>query len=315
MGHPLRLLIVDDQPSDAELTAHRVARCGYSCTWRRVETEGSFRAGLRDFAPDLIISDFSLPQYDGLSALNLAVQEAPNIPFIFVSGTIGTERAMDALSRGAADYLCKSDLTRLAAVIARVLTSRATTIRAVPTDRIARVTEALEALSGIRAGAALALHTRPVLLEDACVIIQGTELYDYSFITLVNPYSHVAHTVAWLGAGADRGRNAHFRVAAGPNDDTSVVGCVLRTHETVLCLNIDQYKGAVCEAERGAAKHASPFVSLPLAGGTLPVGTLTVGATPGVSLSEQELVILERIAREISLALQSLPDEVARHHR
>src|ERR1700736_1092880 len=121
MERPLRLLIVDDQHPDAELSALQIARGGYPCTWRRVETEADFSTELREFAPDLILSDFTLPQYNGLSALELAVNEAPGVPFIFVSGTIGEKRAAEALARGAADYVSKNDLTRLVPAVKRVM--------------------------------------------------------------------------------------------------------------------------------------------------------------------------------------------------
>ena len=144
MEHPLRLLIVDDQQPDAELSARQIARGGYPCTWRRVETEAEFRAELRRFAPDLILSDFTLPQYDGLSALELALSEAPGVPFIFVSGTLGEKRAAEALTRGAADYVAKSDLTRLVPALTRVLSESG----ALPThegsiERIRRLAGAL----------------------------------------------------------------------------------------------------------------------------------------------------------------------------
>jgi diguanylate cyclase (GGDEF)-like protein len=121
MEQALRLLIIDDRQPDAELSASQIARGGYSCTWRRVETEEEFRTELREFAPDLILSDFTLPQYNGLAALELAVAEAPDVPFIFVSGTIGETRATEALNRGASDYVAKSDLTRLVPAVARAL--------------------------------------------------------------------------------------------------------------------------------------------------------------------------------------------------
>src|SRR5215469_4316637 len=105
---PLRLLIVDDHVPDAELTARQIARGGFPCTWRRVETEHDFRTQLHEFRPQLIISDFTLPGYDGLSALALASTETPRVPFIFVSGTIGEKRALEALNRGASDYVCKN---------------------------------------------------------------------------------------------------------------------------------------------------------------------------------------------------------------
>ena len=144
MEHPLRLLIVDDQQPDAELSARQIARGGYPCTWRRVETEAEFRAELRGFAPDLILSDFTLPQYDGLSALELALSEAPGVPFIFVSGTIGEKRAAEALTRGAADYVSKSDLTRLVPALTRVLSeSGALPTHEGSTERIRRLAGAL----------------------------------------------------------------------------------------------------------------------------------------------------------------------------
>jgi|SRR5579863_7665560 len=123
MERPLRLLIVDDQANDAELSAMQIARGGFPCTWRRVETESDFRRALRSFGPDLILSDFTLPQYDGLSALDLAHAEAPRTPFIFVSGSIGESRAMAALSSGATDYVPKGDLARLVPAVARALHS------------------------------------------------------------------------------------------------------------------------------------------------------------------------------------------------
>jgi diguanylate cyclase (GGDEF)-like protein len=122
MERPLRLLIVDDQQPDAELSAQQIARGGYPCTWRRVENGSDFSTELREFAPDLILSDFTLPQYDGLSALELALNQAPGVPFIFVSGTIGEKRAAEALARGAADYVSKNDLTRLVPAVKRVMT-------------------------------------------------------------------------------------------------------------------------------------------------------------------------------------------------
>ena len=151
MEHPLRLLIVDDQQPDAELSARQIARGGYPCTWRRVETEAEFRAELRGFAPDLILSDFTLPQYDGLSALELAVSEAPGVPFIFVSGTIGEKRAAEALTRGAADYVSKSDLTRLVPALTRVLReSRAlATLQTLPDKSVAPHFSTLDPLTGL----------------------------------------------------------------------------------------------------------------------------------------------------------------------
>jgi len=306
MDHPLRLLIVDDQQPDAELSANQLARGGYPCTWRRVETEAEFRSELRRFAPDLILSDFTLPRYDGLSALELAVSEAPSIPFIFVSGTLGEKRATEALSRGAADYVSKDDLAGLVPAVTRALShSSAPPSQEAPTERIRRLTGALQMLSSMRA-AALALHTRTALVEEVCRIVDATKQYDYSFVALINPHTHVAHAVAWAGTGSERGQAARFEAAATEQEDSSVVGRVLRTSETVVCLQTEQYSGALSKDERAAAPPESGFVSLPLQIGHDTVGALTVGTSRGSHLSEPELLLLEELASQLSAALQAL---------
>jgi len=98
-----------------------LSKGGLDVQMHRVQTEPDFRAALRDLKPDIILSDFSLPQFDGLRALAIAVEDTPETPFLFVSGTIGEERAIDALRRGATDYVLKSNLSRLASAVERAL--------------------------------------------------------------------------------------------------------------------------------------------------------------------------------------------------
>ena len=98
-----RILLVEDVAYDAELVIHQLQRAGLHFDWRRVETEEDLRSHLSEFSPDIILSDFNLPQFDGISALRIAREMSPEAPFIFVSGTIGEERAIDALRAGAAD--------------------------------------------------------------------------------------------------------------------------------------------------------------------------------------------------------------------
>jgi len=117
----VRVLFVEDAETDAELALRRLRMDGIECSCRLVDTETRFIAALRERNCDLILSDFSLPQFDGLSALEIARQEAPDVPFIFVSGTIGEERAIEALRRGAVDYVLKSSLKRLAPAVRRAL--------------------------------------------------------------------------------------------------------------------------------------------------------------------------------------------------
>ena len=100
MSTPLQLILVEDNPPDAEIVARHLTRAKLHFSIHRVETEAELLAALSTRRPDLIISDFSLPQFDGLRALEVAAAQSPHTPFIFVSGTIGEERAIEALRRG-----------------------------------------------------------------------------------------------------------------------------------------------------------------------------------------------------------------------
>jgi signal transduction histidine kinase/CheY-like chemotaxis protein len=117
----LQLVSVEDNETDAQLIARHLAKAGLDCIVHRVQTERDFTSALHEIRPDLILSDFSLPQFDGLRALDIAVALAPETPFIFVSGTIGEDRAIDALRRGATDYVLKTNLSRLSTAVERAL--------------------------------------------------------------------------------------------------------------------------------------------------------------------------------------------------
>ena len=121
----LRILLVEDVLTDAELEVRELRRAGLRVSHHIVETEEAFRAALREFDPELIISDFSMPHFDGMWALELSRELAPEVPFIFVSGTIGEEYAIRALRNGATDYVLKSNLVRLPAAVERALQDNA----------------------------------------------------------------------------------------------------------------------------------------------------------------------------------------------
>jgi PAS domain S-box-containing protein/diguanylate cyclase (GGDEF)-like protein len=117
----LRVLMVDDSAADLELNERALRDLGRRVRTRAVCTEAALRDALATFHPDVILSDFSMPGFSGQEALDIARELAPDIPFIFVSGTIGEELAIDAMQRGAADYVLKDNLRRLQPAIERAL--------------------------------------------------------------------------------------------------------------------------------------------------------------------------------------------------
>ncbi len=117
----IKVLLVEDQADDADLLIREMRRGGLSIVDRRVESEPAYEEALENFAPDLILSDYTLPGFDGTLALRIARQLRPDVPFIFVSGTIGEERAIEALQQGAVDYVLKDHRARLVPAIQRAL--------------------------------------------------------------------------------------------------------------------------------------------------------------------------------------------------
>jgi diguanylate cyclase (GGDEF)-like protein/PAS domain S-box-containing protein len=121
MAQLLNVVMVEDSVVEAELIARQMKKGGLQCQIHRVDIEADFRQALVGHPPDIILSDFSMPQFSGMEALEIAVELAPDVPFVFVSGTIGEERAIEALRRGATDYVLKTNLMRLVPAIERAL--------------------------------------------------------------------------------------------------------------------------------------------------------------------------------------------------
>src|SRR2546430_10230525 len=121
MTEPLRILLAEDSESDAELIQRELKRGGLDFQSRRVQTEADFRRELDEFRPHLVISDFSMPQFNGRKALAIARESRGDIPFIFISGTIGENVAVDMMKAGADDYVMKNNLARLLPALKREL--------------------------------------------------------------------------------------------------------------------------------------------------------------------------------------------------
>ena len=118
---PVRILLIEDSDIDVELLTGHLAKAGMPVDIRRVFRRAAFLEALEGGGIDVILADYSLPDFDGLSALSLARERAPDLPFIFVSGIVGEEFATNAMKRGATDYVVKRNLSRLPTAIERAL--------------------------------------------------------------------------------------------------------------------------------------------------------------------------------------------------
>lgn len=122
---PIRVLFIEDSEVDVELCVRALGQSGFDVSWERVEAEGQLERSLACRKPHAILSDFSMPRFDGMDALRVARRMAPGVPFIFLSGTIGEERAIEAISSGATGYVLKDNVRRLGPVVERALSELA----------------------------------------------------------------------------------------------------------------------------------------------------------------------------------------------
>src|SRR5437016_1874889 len=134
----MKFLHVEDSTNDAELIKEAVCEAWPECDIERVTTCEALKSALEHGGIDLILSDYTMPSLDGLSALEYVHEAIPGIPFIFLSGTIGEERAVEALKRGATDYVIKDRPARLIAAMKQALAARDEETRRKAAEELAR---------------------------------------------------------------------------------------------------------------------------------------------------------------------------------
>jgi signal transduction histidine kinase len=204
----LRVLLVEDSPPDAAMIEHILRSAGRAMSVIQVDTREAFEAELSRQPPDLILSDYALPTFDGGRALEIAKQMAPQVPFIFVTGTLGEEVAIDMLKQGATDYVLKNRLTRLAPAVSRALSeTEEKDQRRRAEEKLRRSHERLRALTG---------HLQFVREEERTRIAR--EVHD----ELGQALTGLKLDVAWLSSrppGA-RGMKRKLKTMSGQIDAT-----------------------------------------------------------------------------------------------
>ena len=210
MAEPLRLLIIEDDEHDAELLRLELEGGGFDLEWLRIDTEEALRRALDEREWDLVISDFAMPHFDGLHAFEIFRERGTDLPFIFVSGALGEDRAVEAMRAGAHDYLVKGKLARLNVAVRRELraarqrsSERAAQRRARSEQR--RLTMAVEAT-----GAGVLEYALPLGLDlyfsERCAEILGYTVAEVPgpaalstwVMERIHPDDRVAHGPSYL---------------------------------------------------------------------------------------------------------------------
>src|SRR5271157_5680650 len=121
MSEPIRILIVEDLAPDADLAMREIRKSLGDCVFQRVETERDYLEALDKFNPDLILSDYHLPNFNGMQALNLALKRVPLTPVIIITGSLSEDTAVDCMKAGASNYVIKENLKRLGTAVTHAL--------------------------------------------------------------------------------------------------------------------------------------------------------------------------------------------------
>jgi diguanylate cyclase (GGDEF)-like protein len=308
----LRVLLLEDVPTDAELETVALRRANIPCESRRVETEHEFLDQLEKFKPDLVLSDFTLPHFDGLKALKLMRERQPELPFIFVSGTIGEERAVEALRNGATDYILKSNLLRLPAAVTRAVRE------AGDRRRQARQEERLGRLARIRAlqsglGSALVRMRDPQeLYRVACAV--AVEQGGFALAWVGQPVSGMANIepIAWSG----RDEGYLDEIAHRPGDvseDWEGHCAVLRQGSAIAVADIESDAKFGLRREALARGYRS-MIALPLVIENKVTAVFKIYAAEPGFFGAEETRLLSDLAADISYALdyRSKEEELSR---
>jgi diguanylate cyclase (GGDEF)-like protein len=262
----LQLVMVEDSEADAALVLRSLRKAGQEVNARRVQTEQEFIAALKTKKPDLILSDFHLPEFSGLRALEVAVVHAPEIPFIYVSGTIGEERAIEALRRGATDYVLKSNLSRLPSAVERALRESAMKLAQRVSEqqrreqgmRLQRLTRTYRMLSST-SSAILRLRDRIELLDEICRIAVHQGGYDHVAISLMDTGTNAPRRRAWAGGDAET-----FRKIRAGELDSKVLPLLIDSTEIGAITLYSAQRGIFDQAEVGVLQELTANLSFAL---------------------------------------------------
>ncbi len=295
MEKELRILILEDVAAHADLVERELRKANMIFSATRVATETDFLKEIQDPNLDLILADYSLPSFDGIAALSMAQEKCPNVPFVFVSGAIGEELAIETLKRGATDYVLKQRLSRLVPAVRRSLREA---------EEHKGRQQAEEALRKARDELEQRLKERTALLEINNAIVSNLDRqslfnaiaqslrqilpYDRMMLTLYDPEKDLLR----VSAMEDPFPVKRFgSVGTEMSRVGSHLGWVIDHKKYLLRRKLESELQFPVE-EKILAEGIHSYIAAPLVGKGRPLGTLNVASRVPNRYSEEDAIFL-----------------------
>ena len=308
----IRVLIADDSKIDADLELRALHDAGIAFEHRVVWTEESFREAISNFAPDVVLCDFQFPDFDGPLALEILKEMSPATPLIFVSGTVSEERAVIAVQHGAADYVLKSNLVRLAPAVLRAIERADEERRRRDAEqRVRQLSRTKEMLSAANA-AIVRLRDREQLFREACRIAVEVGDFAYAFVVTLDENNRVALR-ALLGAHPYTPKQMLPLLQQLVDDYRTGPGALAQSMRTLgpgVVNNVREHL-EMKHVPTLAAAGVGALASLPFIQGERVTGAMIFASYQAGFFSEEELALLSSLTNNLSFALD-LMDKQAR---
>ena len=309
MERELRILILEDIAEHAELVERELHKAQLVFSSRRVMAREAFIAALEEFKPGLILADYSLPSFDGMSALAKARELCPDVPFVFVSGAMGEEVAIESLKQGATDYVLKQRLSRLVPAVRRALRE---------VEERAALKQAESSLLKAHHELALKCKEREALLEINNAIIANLDRqslfksiahslrqslpFDRALFFLYQPEQDVLRVTALEGLPP---AFQFGRIGSEVKREGSHVGWVLDNKRYLLRRNLAEEIQFTPE-EAILADGINSYISVPLIGKKKPLGALNAASKTVNQYSEDDAMFLLEVAGQVALAIENM---------
>ena len=307
MEKELRVLMLEDSSTDAELAEHELRKAGINFISKRVDTREGFIHSLENFRPDIILSDYKLPDFNGMAALEIMQRDYPDLPVVMVTGALSDIEAVDLIHAGAKDYVLKDRLARLAPAVQRALAAeQSVRARKEAEKALMHANRALATVSAVNRQLVYATDEGE-LLQAICQAI--VEQRGYRMASVGYAQQDANKTIKIMAhAGYDEGYLAAAQLSwAEDEQGMGPSGRAIRSGSTQLCQDIANDPHYLLWRDAALQHGFAASIALPLTEGKGKVfGILTVYADEANAFSPDEIDLLEEMAGDLAFGVRSL---------